>query len=78
VIWLLNLERTWYAGFRKGTLSTFGYVYGDLRLPETPNTARICSQNFYLDFVRTVWLIDPKTGRVYQPPSTTEAYLVII
>lgn len=75
---LLNIERAWHATFKKKALSTFGYVYGDLRLPEEANTSRICSQNFYIDWTRTIWLIDPKTGRVYQPPSTIEAHLIIL
>lgn len=75
---LLNLERSWYNRFKKGAISTFGYVYGDLRFPEKPNTVRICSQNFYIDWTRSVWLIDPKTGRIYQPPDTIEARLIIL
>lgn len=70
---LMNLERR-----GRKRISTFGYVYGDLRLPEQANTVRLCSHNFYLDRSRTLWLIDPKTGRVFRPPGTVEAYMLIV
>uniref|UniRef100_A0A6C0IZ36 Uncharacterized protein n=1 Tax=viral metagenome TaxID=1070528 RepID=A0A6C0IZ36_9ZZZZ len=87
---LLGRERIWYGesaagagagppelGLR-GLSSTFGYIVGDIRLPEEPYTKRLCSANFFVDRDRQVWIVDPRTGRVYQPTLQTAIEIALI
>lgn len=78
---LLGRERIWYSQAEvdlRGLSSTFGYIVGDIRIPEEPYTSRHCSANFFVDQDRQIWIVDPKTGRIYQPTLQTTIEIALI
>lgn len=80
---LLGRERIWYgeaelSPAELGLSSTFGYITGDIRLPEEPFTPRICSANFFVDRDRQIWIVEPRSGRVYQPTLQTSIEIALI
>lgn len=76
---LMSKEKKWYSGSTSKSLgSTFGYIVGDIRLPEEPLVERKREANVFIDKRRQLWIVDPENGRVYQPTIQTKIDLFYI
>ncbi len=75
---LLGREKVWYAEAGVRASSTFGYITGDIRLPEDPYIERLTTANFFVDEQRQIWIVEPRTGRIYQPTLCTQIDFAII
>lgn len=79
---LLSKEKTWYEsceGFGMiGLGSTFGYILGDIRTPDSPHEERRRAANFFIDNKKQFWIVDCETGRFYQPTLKTTIDLLLM
>ena len=71
---LMKLEREWHSKSAKNASSTFGYLSFRKESDSNDNT----SANFYVDILKTVWIIDPLTKRMYSPTQTCPVVGVFI